>query len=118
LPGFYTAHSGIPLAASVDDPSQVVSIARAHFGLGRKQSVLVVQSPPANVALDADVIDAAVQSALGRAQREGIRGAAVTPYLLEAVARETGGRSLETNLALLEANAGLAGQIAVAMKAE
>ena len=117
LPGFYTAETGIPLDASVDDVSQVAAIARAHFGLERKQSVLVVQPPPANVALDADVIEAAVQRALGRAESDGIRGAAVTPYLLEAVARETAGRSLETNLALLEANAGLAGQIAVAMQA-
>ena len=46
---------------------------------------------------------------------EGVRGAAVTPYLLQAVQIATAGRSLETNLALLEANASLAGEISAAL---
>ena len=54
-------------------------------------------------------------AALEEARRGGVRGAEVTPVLLAAVERATGGRSLQANLALLEANAGLAAEIAVAL---
>jgi pseudouridine-5'-phosphate glycosidase len=58
------------------------------------------------------LVDGAVVTALEEARRSGIRGAAVTPFLLAAVERATGGRSLETNLGLLEANARLAAEVA------
>jgi pseudouridine-5'-phosphate glycosidase len=112
FPGFFTAHTGIPLAVSVSGAAEVARIASAHFALGRTQSVLVVQPPPANVALGADVVARAVEVAMSRAVRDGVRGGAVTPYLLTEVSKETGGKSLETNLALLEANAALAADIA------
>lgn len=115
FPGFFAATTGIRLAVSVDRAEQVARIAAAHFGLGRMQAVLVVQPPPANVALDAEVVDRAVRTALKRAGREGVRGGEVTPYLLAAVSRETGGKTVDANLGLLEANARLAGEIAVEM---
>ena len=117
FPGFYTMKTGIPLTVSVGSVEQVAEIAAAHFALGRTQSVLVVQPPPANVALDGKLVEQAVQAALERAGREGVRGGDVTPYLLAAVSRETGGRTLETNLGLLEANARLAARIAAALTA-
>jgi pseudouridylate synthase len=118
FPGFYTMKTGIPLTVSVDSAEQVAEIASAHFALGRTQSVLVVQPPPANVALDGKLVEQAVEAALERAGREGVRGREVTPYLLAAVSRETGGRTLETNLGLLEANARQAARIAMALAAE
>jgi pseudouridine-5'-phosphate glycosidase len=114
FPGFFTPTTGIPLRHSVASGADVARIAAAHFALGRTQSVLVVQPPPATVALNAEAVDRAVEAALGSAGREAVRGGDVTPYLLAAVARETGGRSLDCNLALLEANAKLAAEIAVA----
>ena len=71
------------------------------------------KSPPADVALPGELVDGAVVTAIEEARRSDIRGAAVTPFLLAAVERATGGRSLRTNLGLLEANAELAGEIAV-----
>ena len=115
FPAFYAARSGIPLTTSVDSASDAARLAATHFALGRTQSVLVVQPPPANVALDGETVERAVATALASASREGVRGAAVTPYLLAAVSKETAGQSLNTNLALLEANARLAGEIAVAV---
>lgn len=112
FPGFFTTHTGIPLSATASGAAEVARIAAAHFALGRAQSVLVVQPPPAHVALDADVVARAVDMALSRAVRDGVRGGAVTPYLLAEVSKETGGQSLATNLALLEANAALAAEIA------
>ena len=117
FPAFYSRTSGIALTTAVDTASEVADIARAHFGLGRPQSLLVVQAPPADIALDAAVVDKAVAAALEQAGREDIRGAAVTPYLLAAVGRETGGRALQANLGLLESNARLAAEIAVCLAA-
>ena len=115
FPGFYTARTGIRLTFWVADARSAARHAAAHFALGRKQSVLVVQPPPPTVALDGELVERAVTTALQRASREGVRGAAVTPYLLDAVSKETDGQSLITNLALLEANARLAAEIAVAL---
>lgn len=117
FPGFYVAKTGIPLTTSVETAQEAARIAAAHFALGRAQAVLVVQPPPANVALDADVVERAVTAALRRAARESVRGGAVTPFLLAAVSSETEGRTLQANLGLLEANASLAGEIAVALAA-
>ena len=84
----------------------------AHCALGRPQSLLVVQPPPAQYALPRDRVERAVEQAQRDAREQGIRGAAVTPHLLEAVTRLTAGSSLATNLALLEQNASLAARIA------
>jgi pseudouridine-5'-phosphate glycosidase len=114
FPGFFSAESGIRLSLVASDAKEVARIATLHFALGRKQSLLVVQPPPANVRLDAKLVLAAVESALAGAARDGVRGGAVTPYLLDAVSRDTGGKTLNANLGLLESNARLAGEIATA----
>jgi pseudouridine-5'-phosphate glycosidase len=79
--------------------------------------MLVVQAPPAAAALDPAMVDAATRAALAHAAAQGIRGAAVTPFLLADVQARTDGASVHANLALLEANAALAGEIAVALVA-
>jgi pseudouridylate synthase len=115
LPAFFTGESGIHLAARVDSASDIAELFRAQRALGREQALLVVQAPPASVALDRSDVDRAVERALARAAADGVRGAAVTPYLLAAVERETEGRSLDANLGLLEQNAALAAEIAVSL---
>lgn len=115
FPGFFTARTGIALTVTAGSPGEVARIAAAHFALGRTQSVLVVRPPPANLALDPGEVDEAVAGALQRAAERGVKGAAVTPFLLAEVGRATGGRTLDANLALLEANALLAGEIASAL---
>lgn len=115
LPGFFTRTTGIRLGARADSPAEVAEVFRASRELGRSQAVLVVQAPPASVALPQALVDEAVQRAVAQARRDGIRGAAVTPFLLGAVLTATDGRSLSTNLGLLEENARLAGEIAVAL---
>jgi pseudouridine-5'-phosphate glycosidase len=118
LPGFFTRTTGLRLTARADTPDEVARIHLAGRTLKRTQATLVVQAPPADVALPPDLVDDAVAAALDEARHAGVRGAAVTPYLLAAVERATGGRSLRTNLGLLEENAALAGAIAVALTQE
>ena len=112
LPGFFTAGTGIRLDARADEPHEIAALFEAHRSLGRTQSLLVVQPPPAEFALERAHVDSAVSEAQADARTAGIRGAAVTPFLLAAVMRLTGGKSLDANLALLEQNAALAGEIA------
>ena len=117
LPGFFTRETGLKLAARANSPGEIVAIHLAARSLGRRQATLVVQPPPADVALPHDLVESAVVEALADAHRAGVRGAATTPFLLGAVLRATSGRSLLANLGLLEENAFLAAQIAVALAA-
>jgi pseudouridine-5'-phosphate glycosidase len=112
LPGFFTAETGIRLDTRAETASEIAEIWRAHRSLGRSQSLLVVQPPPAAHALDRKLVEEAVAKAQVDARKEGVTGARVTPYLLGAVTRLTNGTSLDANLALLEQNASLAGEIA------
>ncbi|MEO7082802.1 MAG: pseudouridine-5'-phosphate glycosidase, partial [Gemmatimonadaceae bacterium] len=112
LPGFFTAETGIELDTSVDDVREIAAIFHASRSLSRPQAILVVQAPPAEVAIERGKVESAVDTALLEIARDGVRGAAVTPYLLASVTRLTGGSSLAVNLALLEQNAALAGEIA------
>jgi len=118
LPGFFTAETGIRLDTRVDNASDVAAIFRAHRSLGRPQALLVVQAPPADHRLPRSTVEQAVAAAQQTVVERGIRGADVTPILLSAVTRLTGGSSLVANLALLEQNAALAAEIAVALGGE
>lgn len=113
MPGFFTAETGLSLSARAESVAEVAEVWRAHRALGRRATMLVVQAPPADVALPRRVVEGAVERALRAARKESVHGAALTPFLLGEVERETAGRSLGANLALLEANAMLAAEIAV-----
>lgn len=115
FPAFYSSESGLPVTVRVDSPQEVASIARAQWDLGLQGALLVVQPPPPEAALPAEKIERVIQQALKEAQQAKIRGAAVTPFLLERVSSISGGASLNANLALLQNNARLAAQIAVAI---
>jgi pseudouridine-5'-phosphate glycosidase len=113
FPGFHYASAGIPVPASVENVGQIVDVYLAQRALAHPAAVLVVQPPPKEAALDRGEVESAIRTALEKAQRHGISGAATTPWLLRVLAQSTGGRAIETNLALLEANARLAGELAV-----
>src|SRR5690606_21937080 len=113
FPGFFTAATGLRVPARADSAREVCATYRAARALHLPASTLVVQAPPAEHALDASVVERAVAVALQRAAAEGVTGAGVTPFLLKEVERETDGRSLGANLALLEANASLAAELSV-----
>lgn len=116
LPAFYSDRSGISLEHRVEDAAAAARVLRLHWdGLGRGEGVLVMVPPPE--AVEREVVEAAIAAALADARARAVRGKAVTPFLLEAVARATQGRSRRANLALLERNAGVAGEIAAALAA-
>lgn len=113
LPGFFTVSTGLRVPASAGSVGEVCATFRAARALQLRGATLVVQPPPAEHALDSGMVERAVAAALQRAAAEGVTGAGVTPFLLKEVERETDGRSLGANLALLEANAALAAELSV-----
>ncbi|HEU4323839.1 MAG TPA: pseudouridine-5'-phosphate glycosidase [Roseiflexaceae bacterium] len=115
FPAFYSRSSGLPLPARVEDPAAAAAVWRAHRQLGGGAGALLAVPPPADVALPPEQIEAAIGRALARAEAQGVRGQAVTPFLLGAVAEETQGESMQTNIALLRQNARVAALVAAAL---
>lgn len=115
FPAFYTRSSGLPLALSVDDVPTLARVLRAHWRVHPNVGVLIANPIPAEAALDKDVVDAGIATALADAAAAGVRGKALTPYLLKRLDELTEGRSVEANVALAENNARLAGELAVAL---
>jgi pseudouridine-5'-phosphate glycosidase len=114
LPAFFTQGSGIPLEHRVEDAAQMARLLRAHWDdLGFPGGVLLAVPPPS--PLPRDVVEQAIVTALADARRRKLPGKEVTPFLLARVAQETAGRSLQANLDLLENNARVAGEVAVAL---
>jgi len=119
FPAFYSRESGLPVQHRVDNPEQAARLMCIHRGLGRlakgaSGGMLIVNPPPAANALPRAEVESLVSGALMAAEAAGIRGKAVTPFLLEQLARNSGGKTLQTNTALLVANARLAANVAVA----
>jgi pseudouridine-5'-phosphate glycosidase len=115
FPAFYSRSSGLKVSARVDTPVEIVQIAQAHWAMGSGSAVLVVNPPPEKSALSKEVVENAVKRALVQAEAQGVRGQAVTPFLLERVSALTEGVSLQANLDLLLNNARLGAMVANAL---
>jgi len=113
LPAFYVRSSGLPLAHRVDDALAAARVAREQ--LARGAGIVIAVPITEGDALDRREAEAEVARALQVAQRQGVRGAALTPFLLAQLSDATGGRSLAANLSLLRGNARIAAQIALAL---
>jgi len=113
FPAFYTRDSGFPVAHRVESAAEVARVlaARSRPGSG----VLLTVPIPGHAELAG--LDDVLDGALADADRAGIVGAAVTPFVLGRIAEATEGRSIPANLALAEHNAAVAAEVAVAVAA-
>ncbi|OLE00368.1 MAG: hypothetical protein AUG91_04420 [Actinobacteria bacterium 13_1_20CM_4_69_9] len=107
LPLFYSASGGPPVPARVDSADEAARVARAHWELGGR-GLVVAQPPPTSL----DDVEPLIEDALADAERQGVRGQAVTPFVLTFLHGRSGGRTLAVNRELVVANAGLASEIA------
>ena len=124
FPAFYSRESGLRLVHRVDSPEEAARLMAIQWqlgaitndlrGQGTTAGIVIANPPPAESALSRLEAESLIQEALASAEASGIRGKEVTPYLLQELARRSGGRTLEANMALLVANARLAARIAVA----
>jgi pseudouridine-5'-phosphate glycosidase len=115
LPAFYSTTSGLRLPHRVDGPIAAAAAIAAHRSIPGAGGILIVQPPPAELAIDRDEVEAWIDAATADAERQGIRAGALTPYLLAALARASGGSTLGVNIGLIVANARTAGEIAAAL---
>jgi len=119
FPAFYSRESGLQLVHRVETPDEAAKIMRAQWGsakcagTGTKAGIVFANPAPRESALPHGEMEAFIAAALRAAEKAGVRGKDVTPYLLQEVARLSGGKTLNANTALLVANATLAGQISV-----
>jgi pseudouridylate synthase len=114
LPGFYVRDAGLPVPWRVDSVGEVADIIRARDALGLTQGMVVAQPVPAEHEMSADLHDRTLTDGLAEVARRGVVGKDVTPFLLGWFHERTGGASLAANVALVLANAELAGRVALA----
>lgn len=117
FPAFYSRRSGMRVSHRCDNVNEVAEILRAKWDLGLDGGVLLANPIPAADELDADAMEQAVIAALADAESKKIKGKDVTPHLLAALERITGGRSLDANIALIRNNARVAARVATAFSA-
>jgi pseudouridine-5'-phosphate glycosidase len=112
FPAFWLSDSGYDLDWRVDSPEEITDIMAARDAFGEPSALLVANPLPTDLQLDPGVLDDALGEALALATEQGIRGKAVSPFLLDRIQQVTGGASVEVNLAIARGNIELAGQIA------
>ena len=117
FPAFFTRESGFDADFQLDTPEQQARFIRTKWQLGLAGGVVVSNPVPAESAMQNDEIDGIIAQALREADAQGVKGKAVTPFLLARIKDLTGGRSLATNIALVKHNALVGARLAVALHA-
>jgi pseudouridylate synthase len=114
FPAFWLSDSGYDLDWRVDSAAEIADIMVARDAFGEPAALLIANPLPAALQLDPGVLDDALGEALALAADQGIRGKAVSPFLLDRIQQVTGGASVEVNLDIARGNIELAAQIATA----
>ena len=117
FPAFWLSDSGYDLDWRVDSADEIADIMAARDAFGEPSALLVANPLPAALQLDPGVLDDAMGEALALAAEQGIRGKAVSPFLLDRIQQVTGGVSVDVNLNIARGNIELAGQIATSWAA-
>jgi pseudouridine-5'-phosphate glycosidase len=115
FPGFYLTDSGFTLEHRVDTPDEIAAIIKARKEVGTLSKALVVANP-VEKEMDKARHDEILKSGLEKAEKQGIVGKAVTPFLLEHFHTTSNGESLAINTEIIKANCFLGAQIAVALQ--
>ena len=118
MPAFYSTRSGLPVDARADSPAEAARYIRSRDALGLKSSVLITVPVPASAEVPAHVLQDALERALSEADSKTIKGRELTPFLLKRLGELSAGATLRANIALLENNARVAGEIAGALVSE
>lgn len=115
LPAFWSRESGLTAPLRLNSGAEIAAAHRMRAKLGLVGGQLVANPPPAADEIPAAELSPLIDAALAKAAADGVSGKAVTPFLLGEIVEATGGRSLETNVALLLNNCRVAAEIAKAM---
>lgn len=114
FPAFWLRESAYSLEWRVEEPAEIAAVMAARDALSQRGGIVVANPVPADAQWDPVQHDQILEQALAEAERQGIRGNEVTPFLLSSVVEASGGESLRVNLDLVTNNVALASQIAIA----
>lgn len=115
FPAFFTRKSGCAVPMRLDTPESIAKLMKSSLQLNVGRGVLVAVPISERDEADAIVVERAIQQALQEAEAQKVNGREMTPFLLSRVSQLTGGASLKANIALLQQNATVAAQIALAL---
>ncbi|PYB75240.1 pseudouridine-5'-phosphate glycosidase [Rhizobium wuzhouense] len=115
FPAFWSRSSGLKSPLSLPSPAAIANFQKMRDELGIAGGMLIANPVPEADEIPREEMEIYISRSLANAERDEISGKAVTPYLLDNLFHLTGGRSLKTNIALVENNARLAAEIAVAL---
>ena len=115
FPAFYCRNSGYKLDYAAKDEAEIARIIKTSSELGLKGGLLIGNPCPEEYAKDFNEMEKVIDVALEEAEKAGVRGKAITPFLLAKIVELTGGESLATNIQLALNNARCAAKIAVEM---
>jgi pseudouridine-5'-phosphate glycosidase len=114
FPAFFSSSSGLPVSVRVDTVKELADILHRHWEIGGAGALITVPCPE-EAAVSNNIVEAALESAHAEADRVGITGQDLTPFILNYLSESTDGATLRANLALLLENAYIAAQIAKAL---
>ena len=115
FPAFYSCSSGLSVDVKVETPAEAAEVADYHWRTGGRTGVLVCVPVPSEFEIAASFIAPALDEAMAKAAQLGVRGKAVTPFLLAEMEKLTGGKTVETNRALLTNNSSVAASVAASL---
>ncbi len=104
FPAFYSRTSGSPAPLRVDSAEEVARMLAAQRGLALPQGILVAVPVPAEQEIAQKTVEGWIERALGEVGKKGVKGKAVTPFLLSRLGELSGGATLETNVGLFHNN--------------
>ncbi|MCX6129553.1 MAG: pseudouridine-5'-phosphate glycosidase [Proteobacteria bacterium] len=117
FPAFFTRSSGCPVVKRFDEITDIARVIAIKNQLGLKGGLVIANPIPAEAALPESFIRQVIEDSLQEAATRGIKGKAITPFLLKNIADRTQGRSLEANIALVKHNARVGARVAKALAA-
>ncbi|MFZ6051773.1 pseudouridine-5'-phosphate glycosidase [Halocola ammonii] len=114
FPAFYSRESGVKVPIRLDSTDEVVSFLKAKWGMGLRGGALIANPIANQNSLDREFIEPKIEEAIAEAEKKGVSGKELTPFLLDRIEKITRGKSLEANIELVKSNAQLAARLAVA----
>lgn len=112
LPAFYSRTSGLPIDERIDSPEDAAKVIRARDELGLPGALLLTVPVPEAFEVPRAELESILAEALSLADKAGVRGKEITPFLLSEMSNRSGGRTLRSNIALLANNARIASLVA------
>ncbi|MCK5197036.1 MAG: pseudouridine-5'-phosphate glycosidase, partial [Spirochaetales bacterium] len=113
FPAFYIRESGFKVDYRVDNPAEIAKALKVKWDLGLKGGMVIANPIPEEFEMDREYISAVIDEAVEAAEKEGVKGKGITPFVLARLHTKTGDKSLFANKELVYNNVRLAAQIAI-----